>query len=318
MKLGLAGAFQSQEIPMMKIRSAVLALIAFSLCACAPKLETLPTADFQPYNPDLTEVAEPATIRGSYEESTGALGRPSRSVGVFAIDGKVAFNREGFETPVPLAPGIHSLTIGYLNGPYGDTIPVVLNAKPGGRYVVKRSEDKDWLDGLRYDRIRTWLYIEEEATGEISVPKTPDILQSIEGRYQPPSDPGVATIRGTETGSALDGLSVYPIAVDGQIVKEDREQDLLVVARWKPTKSVALAPGLRAIAILAKGGMGNRYLPILLDVKPNASYVVKVEHGLKKFGTTRIFAYTIWIEDSVTGETVVPRADIPGNVYPTL
>lgn len=291
-----------------------LILLALSLVACAPKLETLQTAEFQPYEPNLSGVAEPATIRGSYIENTDILGKTSRAVGVFALDGKTAF-KGGFEAPIPLTPGIHSLTIGYSNSGYGDTIPVVLDAKPGARYVVKRSKDTDWLDGLKYDRIRTWLYIEDEKTGEIAVPKVPDVIQSIEGRYQPPSGPDVGTMRGSVN---VHGVSVYPIAVDGRIVKEDREQDLLLTARWEPTKPVALAPGMRAIAILAKGGASNRYLPILLDVKPNASYVAKADYQLKKFGETRIFTFTIWIEDGVTGEIVVPRTDLPGEPYPML
>lgn len=295
-------------------RAAVLTAFALALVACAPNLETLQVAEFQPYAPDLSDVAEPATIRGSYEESTGMLGRPSRAVGVFALDGKTAF-KGGFETPIPLTPGKHSLTIGYLNGPYGDTIPVMLDARPGANYIVKRAEDRNWADGLRYDRIRTWLYIEEEKTGEIVVPKTPDVLQSIEGRYQPPYGPDVGTIRGTVD---VHGGSVYPIAVDGQIVKEDREGDLLVTARWEPTKTVALAPGVRAIAIHARGGVSRRYLPILLDVRPNASYVAKIDYRLKKSGTTRIYTFTIWIEDVATGELVLPRTDLPGELYPML
>lgn len=192
----------------------------------------------------------------------------------------------------------------------------MLDAKPGASYVVKRSEDKEWLDGLRYDRIRTWLYIEEEKTGEIVVPKIPDVLQSIKGRYQPPSGPDLGTMRGTVNEY---GVSVYPIAVDGQIVKEDREQDLLVTARWEPTKPVALSPGLRAIAIYARGGVtSGRYLPILLDVKPNASYVAKVDYRVKKSGTTPIYTFTIWIEDGATGEIVMPRTDLPGDLYLVL
>jgi hypothetical protein len=299
---------------MTKFLPALLGLLALSLAACAPKLEELEAATFQSYRPDLSDVSEPATIRGSYEEITGMLGTSSRAVGIFALDGKTAL-KGGYETPIYLAPGVHSLTIGYTNGIYGDTIPVMLDAKPGARYVVKRSEDKEWLDGLRYDRIRTWLYIEEEKTGEIVVPKIPDILQSIEGRYQPPSGPNVGTIRGTVNEH---GVSVYPIAVDGQIVKEDREQDLLLAARWEPTKSVALAPGLRALAIYARSGVTGRYLPILLDVKPNASYVAKVDYRLKKSGATRIFTFTIWIEDGATGEIIMPRTDLPGGLYPTL
>jgi len=295
-------------------RPVILMAFALALVACAPRLETLQTAEFQPYEPDLSEVAEPATIRGSYEESTGMLGRPSRAVGVFALDGKTAF-KQGFETPIPLTPGKHSLTIGYLNGPYGDTIPIMLDAKPGATYVVKRAEDRNWADGLKYDRIRTWLYVVDEKTGEIVVPKVPDVLQSIEGRYQPPSGPDVGTIRGTVNEY---GVSVYPIAIDGQIVKEDRERDLMVTARWEPTKPVALAPGVRAVAIHAKGGVSSRYLPILLDVKPNASYLVKVDYRLKKSGTTRVFTFTIWIEDGATGEIVLPHTDLPGELFPTL
>ncbi|HAC59377.1 MAG: hypothetical protein CMI62_16290 [Parvibaculum sp.] len=291
-----------------------LVLLALSLAACAPDLAKLQTAEFQPYEPDLSGIAEPATIRGSYVENTDILGKTSRAVGVFALDGKTAF-KGGFATPISLTPGTHSLTIGYSDSGYGDTIPVMLDAKPGGRYVVKRSKDTDWLDGLKYDRIRTWLYIEEEKTGEIAVPKVPDVIQSIEGRYQPPSGPDVGTMRGTVNAH---GVSVYPIAVDGQIVKEDRERDLLVTARWEPTKPVALAPGMRAIAIQAKIGVTSRYLPILLDVKPNASYVANVDYRLKRSGETRIFTFTIWIEDGVTGEVVLPRTDLPGAPYPTL
>jgi hypothetical protein len=299
-------------------RPAVLMAFALALVACAPRLETLPPAAFKPYEPDLSDTSTLATIRGSFEESTGPLGRDSRSVGVFAIDGKVAFKERGFETPIPLTAGKHSLTIGYLNGPYGDTIPIMLDARPGADYVVKRAEDKNWLDGLKYDRIRTWLYVVDEKTGEVVIPKIPDILQTIEGRYTPPAGADAATMRGTKTGNMFDGLSVFLIAVDGQIVGEKSKQTMWSVAHWDPATPVRLAPGLRALAIATRGGMGNRYMPLLLDVKPGASYVAKVDHGLKRFGTTRIFVYTVWIEDGTTGEIVVPKADIPGAPYPTL
>lgn len=299
----------------MKVRSIVLALFALSLAACAPKLETLPAADFQPYNPDLSGVAEPATLRGSYGDKSALLGTAKYAVGVFAINGKVAFKDLRFDAPIELTPGKQSLTIGYVIGGYGDTIPVMLDAKPGGRYVIKRATDTNWSDGLKYDRIRTWLYIEDERTGEIVVPKTPDIIQTIEGRYQPPSGADVATISGTKKSGSL---SVYPIAVDGQVVREDREGGIWLASRWEPTKPVAVAPGISAIAILARSGLSERYLPVLLDAKPGASYVVRFEHGLKRVGESRIYAHTIWIEDAATGEIVIPKADLPGGIYPTL
>ncbi|MBX3446595.1 MAG: hypothetical protein KF765_07560 [Parvibaculaceae bacterium] len=296
---------------MKKFLSFVLAALALSLAACAPKLETLPPADFQPYKPDLTGVTEPATIRGSYSQKPGLVGSATYAVGVFAINGKVAFEDEKFDVPIELKPGPQSLTIGYIVGRRGDSIPVMLDAKPGGRYVIKRAEDTNWADGLNYNRIRTWLYIEDERTGEIVVPKTPDLIMSIEGRYRPPSSADVATIRGTVHES---GLSVYPIAVDGQIVPEDRERGVWVAPLWEPTKSVALTPGMRAIAILARTGLYEGYLPVLLDAKPGAAYVVKFDFALKRFGGVRIHTHTIWIKDAATGEIVVPKSDLPGTI----
>ncbi|MFN4355970.1 hypothetical protein [Parvibaculum sp.] len=295
---------------MKLLRLAAIALVA-GTAACAPKLETLPVADFQAYKPDLTGVAEPATLRGSYSQKPGLVGSATYAVGVFAINGKVAFEDEKFDAPIELKPGPQSLTIGYLVGRRGDSIPVMLNAKPGGRYVIKRAEDTNWADGLNYNRIRTWLYIEDERTGEIVVPNTPDIIMSIEGRYQPPSGADVATIRGTVHES---GLSVYPIAVDGQIVPEDRQRGVWVAPRWEPTKSVALAPGIRAIAILARTGLYEGYLPVLLDAKPGVSYTVKFDFALKRSGGVRVHTHTIWIEDAATGEIVVPKSDLPGTI----
>ena len=60
-----------------------LVLLALSLAACAPDLAKLQTAEFQPYEPDLSGIAEPATIRGSYVENTDILGKTSRAVGVW-------------------------------------------------------------------------------------------------------------------------------------------------------------------------------------------------------------------------------------------
>ncbi len=296
------------------LRLAALALLA-ATAGCAPKLESLPVAEFQPYKPDLTGVAEPATLRGSYSQKPGLVGSATYAVGVFAINGKVAFEDEKLDAPIELKPGPQSLTIGYLVGRRGDSVPVMLDAKPGGRYVIKRAEDTNWSDGLKYDRIRTWLYIEDERTGEIVVPKTPDLIQSIEGRYRPPAGADAAAIRGTVHES---GLSVYPIAVDGQIVPEDRAGGMWVSSRWEPTKSVALAPGMRAIAILARTGLDDRYLPVLLDAKPGAAYIVKFDFALKRSGNLRINTHTIWIEDAATGEIVVPKSDLPGTIYPTL
>lgn len=302
---------------MKLLRLAAIAIFV-ATAACAPRLETLPVADFHAYKPDLTGIAEPATLRGSYEQEPGFLGTVNHAVGVFAINGKVLFEDSRFDAPIQLVPGKQSLTIGYITGGLGDTIPVMLDAKPGGRYVIKRSQDTNWADGLRYNRIRTWLYIEDERTGEIVVPKTPDLIRTIEGRYQPPHGANVATIRGTGAASVLSGFSAFPVAIDGQIVREGKEANILLAARWDPTQPVALEPGIRAIAIFARGGMGDRYLPILLDVQPGAAYVVKSEHTLKRAGGTRVFTYTIWIEDAATGDIVVPKADLPGGIYPTL
>lgn len=303
---------------MKRFLSFVLAALALSLAACAPKLETLPVANFQAYKPDLTGVTEPATIRGSYEQEAGFLGTINHAVGVFALNGKVLFEDERFDAPIQLVPGKQSLTIGYITGGFGDTIPVMLDAKPGGRYVIKRSQDTNWADGLRYDRIRTWLYIEDERTGEIVVPKTPDVIRSIEGRYQPPHGANMATIRGTVTDSAIENDAAFPVSVDGQIVREGKEANILLAARWDPVKPVAIEPGVRAIAILMRAGPVYRYLPILLDAQPNVSYIVKYEMALKRVGGTRIFTYTIWVEDMATGEIIVPKADLPGALYPTL
>ncbi|MDX5364822.1 MAG: hypothetical protein LPK88_00215 [Alphaproteobacteria bacterium] len=299
---------------MKLLRLAAIAL-TLSLAACAPKLETLPVADFHAYKPDLAGVEEPATLRGSYGEKFAPLGSAEYAVGVFAINGKVAFKDARFDVPIELTPGKQSLTIGYMIRGYGDAIPVMLDAKPGGRYVIRRATDANWSDVIKYDRIRTWLYIEDERTGEVVVPKIPDIIQTIEDRYQPPSGPQLATISGTRQDG---GLAAFPIAVDGKIVPEDRKGGIWLSSRWEPTKPVAIPPGTNAIAVLARHGVEERHFPVLLEAKPGASYIVKFEHGQKRTGTTRIYVHTIWVEDATTGEIVVPKADLPGRAYPTL
>lgn len=303
---------------MRRLLSLFLVLFTLPLAACGPQLATLPVADFPLYKPNLTGVAEPATIRGTHEEAQGLFGTPGTSVGVFAINGKVSFEDDLLTAPIELVPGKQSLAIGYTHGRYYTTIPVMLDAKPGGRYVVKSDEDVHWMDGLKYDRIRKWLYIEDEITGEIVVPKTPDLIQTIEQRYELPTGADVATIRGTETDSAIEITAAFPVSIDGQIVPEGREANTLSPARWDPSKPVTLVPGVRAIAILMRSGSGNLYLPVLLDVKPGASYIARYEHSLKQFDSQRFFIYTVWVEDVVTGEIVVPKTDLRGRRLLTL
>ncbi|MDP1627507.1 hypothetical protein [Parvibaculum sp.] len=293
-------------------------ILLAGLAACAPNLESLPTASLKLYKPDMSDPAAAATIRGTFEESTGLLGTPARATGVFAIDGNTAFETRELAAPLPLTPGLHSLTIGYLTGGIGDAVPVKLVAEPGARYVVKRERGTDMMDGLRYDRIRTYVYIEDEKTGEIVVPKTPDVLRSIEGRYAPPTGPDLATMRGTGDDGLLDSFYALLIAVDGEIVRAKKEATLMTVESYEPATPIALTPGLHALAIAVRGGTGTSYLPILFDAKPNVSYVIKYERGLKRHGSVRIFTATVWIENESDGSIALPKTDIPTAYYPVL
>jgi len=297
----------------------LLGSLLASLAACAPRLETLQEATLPVYEPDTSGEASLATLRGTYEAVEGLLGHGERMTGVFAIDGKTSFHSNRLEDAIPLEPGLHSLTIGYLNSrSEGDAVPVAFVAEPGASYVIKRERGDNLLDGLKYDRIRTYLYIEDEKTGKIVVPRTPDIISTIEGRYVPPSGPDVARMRGTEDRSLLVSFYAHLIAVDGEIVREESERTLMTVESYNITEPVALTPGLRALAIAVRGGVGTFYLPILFEAKPKESYVVKYEHGLKRHGSVRIFTSTVWIENEADGSVVFPKTDLPTAYYPVL
>lgn len=287
-------------------RIVFFSLIAATLSACGPKLNELPATNFAPYVVDARTVGDTATIKGTYTPNTGVLGIGSEGAYVAAIDGKVAFHRTKRSDPLTLAPGPHALALSYWQGTLEGFAPAYFDAKPGASYVIK-FESGDYL--FFKERRSYSLYVVEEKSGEVVVPKTPDHFQDATERYVEPVGTELASIRGTSDESLLNVDAAFVLAIDNRYVAL-RPETALTSALPDYSGTFKLTPGLHAIFIGAQLGTGSGIFPVLLDAKPGASYVARYESGLKRHGASKWQTFTVWLEEEKTGAIVVPKTDL--------
>ncbi|MEQ8266407.1 MAG: hypothetical protein RH982_04365 [Parvibaculum sp.] len=286
-----------------------LSIAAFGSPGCVKSASEYPEATLQIHDVKLASGADHATIKGTYQEGN-FWSKPTRATFVAAADGKLELT-SGYTTPVPIEPGPHSLVVGYWHGTTRMPVAVRLEAEPGKNYLVLQEDGDLSLDILRGPSRTNYVYIVDEATGEVVVPKTVDLAEMANEYYVEPSGPGTATFRGTvRTEGLFDLYSAYVASVDGKHAPMTPET-ALEKRRVKYDAAVRLEPGLRAIGIGIRLSTERGLFPILLDVKPGASYVVRLEHGIKRVGTDKWNSATVWVEDEVTGATIVEKTDVP-------
>lgn len=240
-----------------------------------------------------------ATISGMKKKS-GFLGTP-RETFITAVDGALVPEDDA---PVFLAPGIHSLVVASLVLDRYEAVPFRIEALAGARYVIRWDEGRE----PRWDHI----YIEDMDSGQPVSNKVPVVRKNHTERHQqPPSSTSHATMRGSTTAGFLERDFVHLASVNGVFVQET--SNTLFGPTYDYTAPVLIEPGLQALGIgyQVTDNYNNWVHPILLEVKPGASYVVKFEHTTRQLADSRWRSFTLWIEDERSGETVMSPVDIP-------
>jgi len=293
---------------MKLIHLLVLSAFAVVMTGCVKPASEYPEANLRIYDTATEHVAGHATIRGTYQEGT-FFGKTSRATFVAAVDGLLEVTPDVTKA-IPLAPGPHSLVVGYWRGNKRMPVAVRLDVKPGAKYIVLQ-EDGGWtMDNIIDSRFPNFVYILDEATGETVVSKTPDLIDKAQTYYTEPAGENLASIRGTEESGGLDAFSAHVLSIDGVYVPM-RQQTLFASLAPDYTASYRIKAGLRAFGIGIRSGGGSAVFPVLLDVTPGASYVVHFEHGMKRIHNDKWTSVTIWIDDEMSGNRIVEKVDIP-------
>ncbi len=293
----------------------VTGLLAFSLVACAKPVDprTLTSATIPSYaadKPDKIDLSETAFIRGHYIKSTGFLGKPSSLTYLVSIDGQYYdVEYENKFNPVPA--GQHMLTIGAHIGMRSAQVPAYANFKPGGCYVIRWEYGKASLNSFNSNIPPDTLWIEDEKTGEIVTPKLSAIIYDSDNRYIPPSGT-TSTISGSTNGKLLDRIKVFTQMVDGKIVNGDGAATILAGEDPRPDYAVPLTAGRHGLGIKIEYNLVYGSIPVMFDVKPNTSYVVKFEEPQSKLYRNHLVqVIPYWIEEAATGILAFPKTDMP-------
>lgn len=294
-------------------RMFILALVSVGIVSCGPKLKDMQVANFTTYQVEKKGDAPNAAIKGTYTKGGGILLKASRGTYVAAIDGKVGFEKDRRTGSIPLTAGVHSLSLGYWIGAHKGFVPARLDAKPGASYVIME-EDGELL-ALVEEQRPNFLYIVEEKTGEVVFPKTPDLAAAATRIYSEPSGTDTATVRGSLDKSLFVLNAAQVIAVDGLYVPVKRGTFFTAGDPYYETPR-RLSPGRHALAIYVTSEGTFGIYPIMFDVTPGASYVVRFEIGLKRNGDKKWKTFTVWIEDEKTGSIAWPKSDFPMKKQP--
>lgn len=236
-----------------------------------------------------------ASVRGELERiSLGNTGTY-----IYGIDGRMIHpSPPMYENPIELAPGAHSLLIGFNASKYA-LLPARIDAKAGARYVARFEQ----TGAVREELVNT-VWIEDEISGEIVVPKQqiwPAVKPAI--TYVPPASGATATIQGTATTDRM-GAS-FTRAVDGV------STNIADVTRAVP---LALASGPRALLISFASDRIIANLPVMLDVKAGDRYVIGYEIDDSRFSSQAAPIFKFWVENATTRERVVPETKVPVRV----
>ncbi|MGV8996404.1 MAG: hypothetical protein ACOH12_05610 [Parvibaculaceae bacterium] len=236
-----------------------------------------------------------ATIRGDLQRvSLGNVGTY-----IYGIDGRMIHpSPPTYKDPITLAPGPHSLLIGFNASKYV-ALPVRLEAKAGAAYVARFEQT-----GQSRDEMVSFIWIEDETSHEIIVPKRQVIPEvKAAATYVPPASGATATIQGTATSDATG--ATFTRAVDGV---ETATPD---AARTQP---LALATGPRALLISFISDRFIANLPVLIDMKAGERYIIGYEMNDQRFSSQAAPVFKLWVENETTHERVVPATRAPVRV----
>lgn len=275
---------------MKTVQIALGLALAVLLSACAAK--PIPAA------PSAANVTAPtpneltSSIRGTREKNL--LG--SSGSYVAGIDGKMIPQAPRvYETPIPIAAGVHSILIGNSSDRFA-TLPARLDAKAGVQYVIRWERETN----IPLYRNSTNVWIEDEATGEVVVPKRRIWGTSTDStRYHEPTGPEntYATFLGSKKSDGLIGVDMaFLSAVDGEYS---------VLTKHDLYKPIRVKAGERALVLGAYTGAMAEY-PVVLDVQAGHTYSIEfvTDSGVVPGITNERF--TIWVEDQTTGVRVIP------------
>lgn len=199
-----------------------------------------------------------------------------------------------YETPVPIAPGPHSLLIGSSRAAYG-TLHYRLDAKEGARYVIRWESAAAGIPVYSGEMV-TW--IEDEKSGEIVMPRRVIWGDTAKrATYEAPDAPDaeVALVSGVKPEGAFGVDYTYLAAVDGAYTSDNK-------SRRTPIKVI---PGKRALLLgYSSGGIAE--YPVLVDLEAGHQYTIGFVSDSGSVPGLANERLSLWLDDETTGERIVP------------
>ncbi len=160
----------------MRLRLLLITVALLSGCATPPLIP-----------PELQYVAPAgqesslATLVGSHEKSTLI---DDFTAYVLAVDGKrVMSGRKGWNTVLPIQPGLRNITVAFLRTPFNAQVNLQLQAVAGGKYQVQFSTDAQFFGADTYCDF--WI-IDIATQKPVTGIRRGDIINTI--RHSPPVD----------------------------------------------------------------------------------------------------------------------------------
>jgi hypothetical protein len=254
-----------------------------------------------------------ATIKGS-GDTGGTMLNPTMIAYLVSIDGKNVKGRGAIFDPVQVDPGIHSLLVAYrsIGGTSHGFVPLMLDAKPGAAYIVKEEFQGGFLRlGTAEDVTNQYMYIEDEKTGLAATDKVTDTLRRNTNMYTQSPAKSAATLRGIKMEKLLGSNACFIAAIDGRFMPTVEGQTFLDHDRSDFDAIAKITPGRHAIAVGIDFGNIKGAYPFLLDVTPNASYVIKCDLVDRQIGGKLNASINIVVENETTHTVAVPAIDLP-------
>ncbi|MDO8289717.1 MAG: hypothetical protein Q7T44_10910 [Parvibaculum sp.] len=298
-------------MPRTVVAKLVLLAVIASLAACAKQIDpkTLSEATVSDYVPPKVVTSDMATIKGVYTQTPDIFGARVSTTFLVAIDGKFHADPDD-HSALPVPSGKHMVAIGVSLESGSAMVPAYVDLKPGRSYVIKYENTGLTLNSINKIGPDKTLWIEDEKSGEIISPKIASNIYDSNNRYIAPAG-STSTITGSTNGELLDKIVAYTQMVDGFVVDGDGRASVMEGEDGRPEYAVPLAPGRHGLALRVAYGTTYCTFPMMFDVKPKTSYVVRFEEPQDKLSEGHLTSVLpFWIEEASTGVIAYPKVDL--------
>lgn len=232
-----------------------------------------------------------ASIRGTRDK----IGLASYGIYVSGLDGRmIRQSTRLYEEPIPIAPGPHSVLIGFSIAGY-TTLHTRLEAKDGAHYVAKW--EREPAESAYPGMLVAW--IEEETSGEIAMAKRHLWGKDMEiAQYEAPSlpDGAAAFITGSAAALGFGTATAHVAAINGAYTDKEAR---------KAGTPIKVVPGKRAL-LLGYRSEDVAEFPVLVELEAGHRYKVGFVADRGSIPGVANERLAIWLDDETTGVRVVP------------